>query len=87
MSDLIGNPEYRFSHDAAHLSLDIFACANDKGADQPARQASAQSIQSLWIASSDLNQIHGMQRTMISVDNFFVFLRLLFFALLLLFVT
>ena len=30
---------------------------------------------------------HGVQRRMISVDNFFVFLRLLFFALLLLFVT
>ena len=31
--------------------------------------------------------IHGVQRRMISVDNFFVFLRLLFFALLLLYVT
>ena len=31
--------------------------------------------------------IHGVQRKGISVDNFFVFLRLLFFALLLLFVT
>ena len=30
---------------------------------------------------------HGVQRRMISVDNFFLFLRLLFFALLLLFVT
>ena len=30
---------------------------------------------------------HGVQRKMISVDNFFVFLRLLFFALLLLYVT
>ena len=30
---------------------------------------------------------HGVQRRMISVDNFFVFLRLLFFALLLLYVT
>ena len=29
----------------------------------------------------------GVQRRMISVDNFFVFLRLLFFALLLLYVT
>ena len=29
----------------------------------------------------------GTQRKMISMDNFFVFLRLLFFALLLLFVT
>ena len=28
--------------------------------------------------------IHGVQRRMISVDNFFVFLRLLFFAVLLL---
>ena len=31
--------------------------------------------------------VHGVQRKIISVDNFFVFLRLLFFALLLLFVT
>ena len=30
---------------------------------------------------------HGVQRRMISVDNFFIFLRLLFFALLLLYVT
>ena len=30
---------------------------------------------------------HGMQRRMISVDNIFVFLRLLFFAVLLLYVT
>ena len=30
---------------------------------------------------------HGVQRRMILVDNFFVFLRLLFFALLLLYVT
>ena len=30
---------------------------------------------------------HGVQRRMISVDNFFVFLRLLFFALLLLYET
>ena len=30
---------------------------------------------------------HGMQRRMISVDNFFVFLRLLYFAVLLLYVT
>ena len=30
---------------------------------------------------------HGVQRRMISVDNFFVFLRFLFFALLLLYVT
>ena len=30
---------------------------------------------------------HGVQRRMISVDNFFVFLRLLFFALLMLYVT
>ena len=30
---------------------------------------------------------HGVQRKMISVDNFFVFLRLLFFALLMLYVT
>ena len=30
---------------------------------------------------------HGVQRRMISVDNFFVFLRLLFFAVLLLYVT
>ena len=29
---------------------------------------------------------HGVQHRMISVDNFFVFLRLLFFALLLLYV-
>ena len=33
------------------------------------------------------NVIHGVQRRMISVDNFFVFLRLLFFALLLLYET
>ena len=31
--------------------------------------------------------MHGVQRKMISEDNFFVFLRLSFFALLLLFVT
>ena len=30
---------------------------------------------------------HGVQRRMISVDNFFIFLRLLFFAVLLLYVT
>ena len=30
---------------------------------------------------------HGVQRGMISVDNFFVFLRLLLFGLLLLYVT
>ena len=30
---------------------------------------------------------HGVQQRMISVDNFFVFLRLLFFAVLLLYVT
>ena len=32
-------------------------------------------------------KLHGVQRRMISVDNFFVFLRLLFFALLLLYET
>ena len=32
-------------------------------------------------------QNHGVQRRMILVDNFFVFLRLLFFAVLLLYVT
>ena len=31
--------------------------------------------------------VHGVQRRIISVVNFFVFLRLLFFALLLLYVT
>ena len=31
--------------------------------------------------------LHGVQRKMISVGNFFIFLRLLFFALLLLYVT
>ena len=31
--------------------------------------------------------MHGVQRRMISVDNFFIFLRLSFFALLLLYVT
>ena len=31
--------------------------------------------------------MHGVQRRTISLDNFFVFLRLLFFALLLLYVT
>ena len=31
--------------------------------------------------------MHGVQRRIISVDNFFVFLRLLFFALLLLYET
>ena len=31
--------------------------------------------------------VHGVQRRMISVDNFFVFLRLLFFAVLLLYET
>ena len=31
--------------------------------------------------------IHGVQRRMISVDNFFIFLKLLFFVLLLLYVT
>ena len=34
-----------------------------------------------------LGTMHGVQRRMISVDNFFVFLRFLFFALLLLYVT
>ena len=33
------------------------------------------------------NPAHRVQRRMISVDNFFVFLRLLFLALLLLYVT
>ena len=37
------------------------------------------------IMNTGLN--HGVQRRMISVDNFFVFLRLLFFALLLLYET
>ena len=32
-------------------------------------------------------EYHGVQRRMISVDNFFVFLRLLFFAVLLLYAT
>ena len=34
-----------------------------------------------------VNSTHGVQRRMISVDNFFVFLRLLFFAVLLLYET
>ena len=34
-----------------------------------------------------VNHYHGVQRRMISVNNFFVFFRLLFFALLLLYVT
>ena len=34
-----------------------------------------------------IDAMHGVQRRMISVDIFFVFLRLLFFALLLLYVT
>ena len=33
------------------------------------------------------NIVHGVQRRMISVDNFFVFLRFIFFALLLLYET
>ena len=36
---------------------------------------------------SDTAQLDGMQRRMISVDNFFVFLKLLFFDVLLLYVT
>ena len=39
------------------------------------------------ICSRHTGGFHGVQRGMISVDNFFVFLRLLFFALLLLYVT
>ena len=39
-----------------------------------------------WEVQVFSNQ-HGVQRRMISVDNFFVFLRLLFFAVLLLYVT
>ena len=35
----------------------------------------------------NLESVHGVQRRMISVVNFFVFLRLLFFALLLLYAT
>ena len=38
-------------------------------------------------AVAHVESSHGVQRRMISVDNFFVFLRLLFFALLLLYVT
>ena len=37
--------------------------------------------------ASQFFKFHGVQRKMISVDNFLVFLRLLFFALLLLYVT
>ena len=37
--------------------------------------------------TSSININHGVQHKMISVDNFFVFLRLIFFALLLLYVT
>ena len=36
------------------------------------------------IANSE-DPVHGVQRRMISVDNFFVFLRLSFFAVLLLY--
>ena len=39
------------------------------------------------IFSARSSHMHGVQRRMISVDNFFVFLGLLFFALLLLYVT
>ena len=42
---------------------------------------------SSFSAWRNFQSFHGVQRKMISVDNFFVFLRLLFFALLLLFVT
>ena len=41
----------------------------------------------LFLESSNHETRHGVQHRMISVDNFFVFLRLLFFALLLLYVT
>ena len=45
-------------------------------------------LQLIHVVSSTGNlHNHGVQRRMISVDIFFVFLRLLFFALLLLFVT
>ena len=50
----------------------------------------------VWVEAFSLSQqffshvgmfsLHSVQRRMISVDNFFVFLRLLFFALLLLYV-
>ena len=36
---------------------------------------------------TDTNQSHGVKHKMIAVDNFFVFFRFLFFALLLLYVT
>ena len=71
MSDLVGNPEDRFSHNKAHIrsrgdSIDVgFQLMGEF----------------IFILA------HGVQRRMISVDNFFVFLRILFFALLLLFVT
>ena len=39
-----------------------------------------------FYAFIDLDLFHGVQHRRISVDNFFVFLRLLFFALLLLYV-
>ena len=40
-----------------------------------------------WNDNEQESNIQGVQRKMISVDTFFVFLKLLFFALLLLFVT
>ena len=41
----------------------------------------------LFYRDDSLTSQHGVQRRMISVDNFFVFLTLLFFAVLLLYVT
>ena len=111
MSDLVGNPEYRFSHNEAHLAVlpQLPDFISDKETsyyliyENPMAlirlrwQTPKLTHESLLLAYAQIRffsatrlvwcQNHGVQRKMISVDIFFIFLRLLFFALLLLFVT
>ena len=61
------------------MAKDIFSSPNVQDAGEDLGVA--------CIPSNLANNRHGVQRRMISVDNFFVFLRLLFFALLLLYAT
>ena len=69
----------------------LYLCRSNKGTDQLCGNSAADlhlcfSICIMWLKGRTV-KVHGVQRRMISVDNFFVFLRLLYFALLLLYVT
>ena len=69
MSDLVGNPEDRFSHNEAHFVTAFHLYCQ---------------VKSLVFQTENWTRRHEVQRRMISVVNFFIFLRLLLFALLLL---